>query len=164
MNINQSRINELESHINNLKTLKNNAENEIIRLKRLTSLSTTPSKIDFQNDTNRVKLMKQVEFWNNAIIRNQLEVDRLKEGRLTASQESNIRLAKARDVLDPKIPKRLEKGLIEEFSKRNPITNTSKTFEVFFYPEYYQLTIPKYSTREAILKGKSYSSRLYNQR
>jgi DNA-directed RNA polymerase subunit beta len=58
----------------------------------------------------------------------------------------------------------LEKGLIEEFSKMRstaPITNTSKTLEVFFYPEYYQLTQPKYSLRQAILKGKSYSSRLY---
>lgn len=58
----------------------------------------------------------------------------------------------------------LEKGLIEEFSKLRssaPITNTSKTLEVFFYPEYYQLTRPKYSLRQAILKGKSYSSRLY---
>jgi DNA-directed RNA polymerase subunit beta len=55
----------------------------------------------------------------------------------------------------------LEKGLIEEFSKRNPITNASKTLEVFFYPEYYQLREPKYNTRQAILKGKSYASRLY---
>ncbi len=55
----------------------------------------------------------------------------------------------------------LETGLIEEFSKRNPITNTSKTLEVFFYPEYYQLTEPKYNTRQAIIKGKSYSSRLF---
>jgi DNA-directed RNA polymerase beta subunit len=55
----------------------------------------------------------------------------------------------------------LEKGLIEEFSKRNPITNSSNTLEIFFYPEYYQLAMPKYSIREAIIKGKSYSSRLY---
>jgi DNA-directed RNA polymerase subunit beta len=55
----------------------------------------------------------------------------------------------------------LETGLIEEFSKRNPITNTSKTLEVFFYPEYYQLTEPNYTTRQAILKGKSYASRLF---
>lgn len=55
----------------------------------------------------------------------------------------------------------LEKGLIEEFSKRNPITNTSNTLEVFFYPEYYQLTMPKYNTRESIIKNKSYASRLY---
>jgi DNA-directed RNA polymerase beta subunit len=53
----------------------------------------------------------------------------------------------------------LEKGLIEEFSKRNPITNA--TLEVYFYPEYYQLTAPKYSARQAIIKGKSYASRLY---
>jgi DNA-directed RNA polymerase subunit beta len=55
----------------------------------------------------------------------------------------------------------LEKGLIEEFSKRNPITNSSNTLEIFFYPEYYQLTMPKYNTREAIIKNKSYASRLY---
>lgn len=55
----------------------------------------------------------------------------------------------------------LETGLIEEFSKRNSITNTSKTLEVLFYPEYYQLTEPNYNTRQAILKGKSYSSRLF---
>lgn len=58
----------------------------------------------------------------------------------------------------------LEKGLIEEFAKLRssaPITNRSKTLEVFFYPEYYQLTRPKYSLRQAILKGKSYLSRLY---
>lgn len=55
----------------------------------------------------------------------------------------------------------LEKGLIEEISKRNPINNTSNTLEIFFYSEYYQLSAPKYSPRQAILKGKSYSSRLY---
>jgi DNA-directed RNA polymerase subunit beta len=55
----------------------------------------------------------------------------------------------------------LEKGLIEEFSKRNPITNSSNTLEIFFYPEFYQLTMPKYNTREAIIRNKSYASRLY---
>nr|AYQ94599.1 RNA polymerase beta subunit protein a [Chlorosarcina stigmatica] len=55
----------------------------------------------------------------------------------------------------------LQKGLIEEFSKRNPITNSKKTLELFFYPEYFQLTPPEYNPREAILKSKSYSARLY---
>ena len=55
----------------------------------------------------------------------------------------------------------LEKGLIEEFSKRNPITNTSKTMELFFYPEYYQLTKPEYTPSQAVVKSKSYTSRLY---
>lgn len=57
--------------------------------------------------------------------------------------------------------KLLEKGLIEEFSKRNPITNIKKDLELFFYPRYYKLTPPQYSAKEAILKSKSYSSRLY---
>ena len=55
----------------------------------------------------------------------------------------------------------LEKGIVEEISKRNPITNIKKDIEVFFYPEYYQLTMPKYSIKQAIVKNKSYSSRLY---
>ncbi len=55
----------------------------------------------------------------------------------------------------------LQKGLIEEFSKRNPITNTKKNLELFFYPSYYQLTPPQYSAAQAILKSKTYESRLY---
>jgi DNA-directed RNA polymerase subunit beta len=53
----------------------------------------------------------------------------------------------------------LEKGLIQEFLKRNPITDAH--LEVFFYPEFYQLSPPDCTTREAILKGRSYSSKLY---
>lgn len=55
----------------------------------------------------------------------------------------------------------LEKGIIEEFSKRNPIRNTKKTMELFFYPEYYQLTSPEYTPSLAIIKSKSYISKLY---
>nr|AYQ94834.1 RNA polymerase beta subunit protein a [Follicularia botryoides] len=55
----------------------------------------------------------------------------------------------------------LEKGMIEEFSKRNPITNVKKDIEIYFYPEYYGLTKPKYSIQQAILKNRSYSSKLY---
>jgi DNA-directed RNA polymerase subunit beta len=55
----------------------------------------------------------------------------------------------------------LEKGIIEEFSKRNPITNTKTTMEVFFYPDYYQLTPPQYTPNQAIIKSKSYTSKLY---
>ena len=55
----------------------------------------------------------------------------------------------------------LEKGIIEEFSKRNPITNTKKTMELFFYPDYYQLTPPEYAPSQAIIKSKSYTSKLY---
>lgn len=53
----------------------------------------------------------------------------------------------------------LENGLIEEFAKRNPITN--KNLEIFFYPEYYQLTPPEYNPRRAILISKSYSAKLF---
>ena len=55
----------------------------------------------------------------------------------------------------------LEKGIIEEFSKRNPITSVKKEVEIFFYPEFFQLKKPKYDIEQAILKNRSYSSRLY---
>jgi DNA-directed RNA polymerase subunit beta len=55
----------------------------------------------------------------------------------------------------------LEKGLIEEFSKRNPINNVKKDISFRFYPEYYKLTPPEYTPREAVLNSKSYTSKLY---
>lgn len=55
----------------------------------------------------------------------------------------------------------LEKGLIEEFSKRNPIIHRKKDCSYFFYPEYYILTRPEYRPSEAIVKNKSYTSKLY---
>jgi DNA-directed RNA polymerase subunit beta len=55
----------------------------------------------------------------------------------------------------------LERGLIEEFSKRNPITNKKRDLELVFYPEYYMLTRPEYTPQEAIIKNKSYTSKLY---
>jgi DNA-directed RNA polymerase subunit beta len=55
----------------------------------------------------------------------------------------------------------LERGLIEEFSKRNPITNKKRDVELVFYPEYYMLTRPEYTPQEAIIKNKSYTSKLY---
>ena len=55
----------------------------------------------------------------------------------------------------------LDKGLIEEFSKRNPINNVKKDIELYFYPEYYKLTVPEFNPRQAILNSKSYTSKLY---
>lgn len=55
----------------------------------------------------------------------------------------------------------LEKGIIEEFYKRNPITNAQKDLELFFYPEYYKLSPSELSLKQAIIQGKSYSSKMY---
>ena len=55
----------------------------------------------------------------------------------------------------------LKKGLINEFSNRNPITNATHDLELFFYPQYYQLNRPECTPTEAILKSKSYSCKLY---
>jgi len=53
----------------------------------------------------------------------------------------------------------LKNGLLEEFSKRNPITNN--TTEIIFHPEYFCLTKPNYSIQQAIFFQKSYLSKLY---
>lgn len=53
----------------------------------------------------------------------------------------------------------LEKNIIEEFAKRNPITKND--FNYYFYPEYYILTRPEYTPQEAIIKNKSYTSQLF---
>lgn len=55
----------------------------------------------------------------------------------------------------------LKTGIINEFSKRNPITSIKKDVEIYFYSEYYKLSIPEYSPRQAILRKKSYTSKLY---
>lgn len=55
----------------------------------------------------------------------------------------------------------LKEGILEEFSKRNPITNISKTTEIFFYADYFCLTKPDYSIQQAIFFKKSYTSKLY---
>jgi DNA-directed RNA polymerase subunit beta len=55
----------------------------------------------------------------------------------------------------------LKTGIIDEFCKRNPITSLKKDVELYFYPEYYKLTLPEYNPRQAILKSKSYTSKLY---
>nr|ALO20990.1 beta subunit of RNA polymerase [Microglena monadina] len=55
----------------------------------------------------------------------------------------------------------LDKGLIEEFSKRNLINNEEKDLELYFYPQYYKLVIPEFKPREAILNSKSYTSKLF---
>ena len=55
----------------------------------------------------------------------------------------------------------LEMGIVEEFSKRNPISDVNKNLELFFYPEYYKLSKPEYTVRQAILKSRSYASKFY---
>jgi DNA-directed RNA polymerase subunit beta len=55
----------------------------------------------------------------------------------------------------------LEKGLIEELNKRNPITNNEKDLEILFYPEYYKLCPPRWNSLEAIMFSKTFSCGLY---
>ena len=44
----------------------------------------------------------------------------------------------------------LDKGLIQELYKRNPITNVKQNLELIFYPEYYKLNPPDWTPKEAI--------------
>lgn len=55
----------------------------------------------------------------------------------------------------------LEKGIVEEFQKKNPLTDVDKNIEIFFYPEHYKLTKPSYNLKQAVFLQKSYVSKLY---
>ena len=55
----------------------------------------------------------------------------------------------------------LEKGILEEFSKVNPIVSNISQLKLTFYPEKYLLILPDFSLSEAIVQGKTYSCKLY---
>jgi DNA-directed RNA polymerase beta subunit len=55
----------------------------------------------------------------------------------------------------------LEKGIVEEFSKVNPIVSNISQLKLTFYPERYLLILPDFSLSEAIVQGKTYSCKLY---
>ena len=55
----------------------------------------------------------------------------------------------------------LEKGILEEFSKINPIVSDISRLNLTFYPERFLLILPNFSVSEAILQGKTYSCKLY---
>jgi DNA-directed RNA polymerase beta subunit len=55
----------------------------------------------------------------------------------------------------------LNTGLIYELSRKNPMYDSLKEFKIVFYPEYYQLSLPEYTAKTAILKFKTYASKLY---
>ena len=55
----------------------------------------------------------------------------------------------------------LEKGVIAELEKKNPITTLAKDFDLSFYPQFFQLHPPDWSPKDSILKAKTYACRLY---
>lgn len=55
----------------------------------------------------------------------------------------------------------LERGLIEEFEKKNPIINRKKKIKIVFFPKFYQLTTPKLNSYKAVINSKTYASGLY---
>jgi len=55
----------------------------------------------------------------------------------------------------------LKKGIPQEFSKRNPITNKTNEVEFIFYGDAYKLLRPQYSPKQAIALSKTYASKLY---
>ena len=55
----------------------------------------------------------------------------------------------------------LEKGLVQEFAKKNPIKNSTTGVTICFYSKYYRLTRPDFTSKECILKAKSYTSEIY---
>ena len=57
--------------------------------------------------------------------------------------------------------KLLEKGLIAEFQKRNPIIIQKKKIKILFFSKFYQLLAPNWTSYQSIIKSKSYVSLLY---
>lgn len=55
----------------------------------------------------------------------------------------------------------LEKGLISEFQKKNPVLDRKKKIKIIFFPKFYQLTAPKQNVDQAIINSKTYASELY---
>lgn len=55
----------------------------------------------------------------------------------------------------------LKKGLIYEFQKKNPILNKKKRIKIIFFSKFYQLTAPKQSPDQSVIKSKTYASELY---
>ena len=54
----------------------------------------------------------------------------------------------------------LKQGLLHELKKLKTITNSNKTFQIFFYASKYKFISPKSTAKQAILKGKTYSAPL----
>ena len=55
----------------------------------------------------------------------------------------------------------LNQGLLKELSKINPIIDKTYNLELLFYPKYYKLTHPTCTPTTAILRLKTYVSKLY---
>lgn len=55
----------------------------------------------------------------------------------------------------------LEKGIVNEFSKINPIRSQTSELELVFYPENYVLVLPEQTVARALVQGKTYSCKLY---
>lgn len=55
----------------------------------------------------------------------------------------------------------LKKGLIQEFALQKKMTNATKTLEIVFHAEKYQLKPPKFTVKQAILKKETYASELF---
>lgn len=55
----------------------------------------------------------------------------------------------------------LERGLVEEFQKKNPIINRKKKIKIIFFPKFYQLTTPIRNSYQSIIHSKTYASGLY---
>ena len=55
----------------------------------------------------------------------------------------------------------LKNGILEEFSKVNPLVSDISQVKLTFYPEKFLLILPDLTVPEAILEGKTYSCKLY---
>ncbi len=55
----------------------------------------------------------------------------------------------------------IKKGFVEEFKKKQQIKTLEPNILIIFYPEFYKLKKPQLSSKDCILRGKSYTSKIY---
>ena len=55
----------------------------------------------------------------------------------------------------------LDKGLIDEFQKKNPILIKKKKIKIIFCPKFYQIKIPLNNIEFCISQSKTYGGKLY---
>jgi DNA-directed RNA polymerase beta subunit len=81
-------------------------------------------------------------------------------GRATNERISHL-LPELIDMQRESFSSLLKDGILEEFSKINPVKSSGGDISLIFYPKEYKLTPPGFTLREAIVQGKTYSGKLF---
>ena len=70
-------------------------------------------------------------------------------------------LPRLMDIQQESFSKFINQGIIKELSKRTPISNPTSHLKLIFYPQFFRLSPPQCTIKEALRRGKSYNCKLY---